>query len=36
MFMNITIYYGSHDDKTLHTMDCFVEDETDDEGSNLA
>lgn len=23
--MNITIYYGNHEDKTIHTMDCHVD-----------
>ncbi|MDQ0243367.1 hypothetical protein J2S09_000903 [Bacillus fengqiuensis] len=23
--MNITIYYGNHEDKTIHTMDCHIE-----------
>jgi hypothetical protein len=23
--MNITIYYGNHEDKTVHTMDCHID-----------
>ena len=23
--MNITIYYGNHEDKTIHTMDCHID-----------
>jgi hypothetical protein len=23
--MNITIYYGNHEDKIIHTMDCYIE-----------
>ncbi len=29
--MNITIYYGNHEDKTIHTMDCHVDIDIDDE-----
>lgn len=25
--MNITIYFGSHEDKDVRTMDCYIEDE---------
>ncbi len=28
--MNITIYYGNHEDKTIHTMDCHVDIDLDD------
>ncbi len=23
--MNFTIYFGNHEDKEVHTMDCYVE-----------
>lgn len=23
--MNITIYYGNHEDKIIHTMDCYID-----------
>ncbi|MEI2391749.1 hypothetical protein V8V55_18260, partial [Priestia megaterium] len=31
ILMNITIYYGNHEDKTIHTMDCHVDIDLDDE-----
>lgn len=29
--MNITIYYGNHEDKDIHTMDCVIEMDNDEE-----
>ena len=31
ILMNITIYYGNHEVKTIHTMDCHVDIDLDDE-----